>query len=107
VEQGSPEWRGDVRVAGRLDGGGVQAGDGSLVGNGGDGEVLEHRGANRGVRCSAKDKGSSGAAEITKGAVAVMAASTQASSTVNFSTSVDKRRWGAVPASCAVRSRKK
>jgi hypothetical protein len=54
-------------VAGQLGGGGVQASDGSLVGNGGDGEVLEHRGANRGVRRSAKDKGSSGAAEITKG----------------------------------------
>jgi hypothetical protein len=40
-----------VRAAGRLSGG-----DDSPVGNGGGGEVLEHWGANRGVRRSQKEK---------------------------------------------------
>jgi hypothetical protein len=63
---GSPEQRNGVRAAGRLDSGGVLVGDGSPVGNGGGGEVLEHRETNRGVRHGQKEKENSGAKELTK-----------------------------------------
>jgi hypothetical protein len=56
-----------VRVAGWLGGGGVVVGDCSPVGNDGGGEVLEHRGANWGVRRSPKLKENGGAVELTEG----------------------------------------
>jgi hypothetical protein len=56
-----------MRVVGQLGGCDVLAGDGSPVGNGDDGEVLERRGADRGVRHGPKGKGSSGTVELTKG----------------------------------------
>jgi hypothetical protein len=62
-----PSARGGMRVVGQLGGCDVLAGDGSPVGNGDDGEVLEHRGANRRVRHGPKGKGSSGTVELTEG----------------------------------------
>jgi hypothetical protein len=54
-----------------------------------------------------KEKQWCGRAPRGGGAIAVAAASTLASSTANFSTGADKRRLGAVGASCAVRLGKK
>jgi hypothetical protein len=56
-----------MRVVGWLGCDCVLVGDGSPVGNVGGGEVLEHRGANRGVRRGQKEKENGGAIELTEG----------------------------------------
>jgi hypothetical protein len=67
MERGSPGRRGGMRVVGWLGCDSVLVGDDSPVGNVGGGEVLEHRGANRGVRRGQKEKENGSAIELTEG----------------------------------------